>query len=537
MQISERAVARNQEWRVAKITEVNPSSMHFAAEDQYGTPILLTLMGGIIQEIPTVGEQWYVSRQGSDWRLENRLELPDTRLPITSMKPGDARVEASGDISLLPGGIITAPTPPIGDNSTRLATTAFVKGQGYVTAATSPITSVFGRTGVVVAASGDYTAAQITNAADKASGVTQAFSADVSSTGQFIASGGYGFRSDIANISSWAHVVTVQSTTGNAIFGIFGQTLYWADPGGASAVDTSLYRNAANQLRTGGYFQADSAIMATGGNSVIGTGAVLQGNNTYNAGNGWMSGMVGSGIYYDGANWQNKTFGGNNGWAVIGVRGASNPGGIDLYGVNATGASDRSYTPAQFIAQKFGSWTTDGTLTTLGRVISGVPGTGGMWVDGGTNQFMGSYDANNIGLYSGGQWRLLIGNTGVINLTGSGTNFDTQITPHKVEPGSFGFDGANGWGVLYLGSTAGGYLRPMGTGLRIADGGSGSVAQIGFFGATPIARPTAGGVTVNTRGVGTTWLIDNTTTGNVGATAYTIQDIVAALKNLGLITA
>jgi hypothetical protein len=72
----------------------------------------------------------------------------------------------------------------------------------------------------------------------------------------------------------------------------------------------------------------------------------------------------------------------------------------------------------------------------------------------------------------------------------------------------------------------------MGGGLNLCDGGSGSVAQIGFLGASPVARQTAHGVTVNTRGVGTTWLIDNTTTGGVGSTAYTIQDIVAALKKV-----
>lgn len=50
----------------------------------------------------------------------------------------------------------TAPTVSLSDNSTKVATTAFVKGQGYVTAGTSPVTSVFGRAGAVVATSGDY---------------------------------------------------------------------------------------------------------------------------------------------------------------------------------------------------------------------------------------------------------------------------------------------------------------------------------------------------------------------------------------------
>jgi hypothetical protein len=48
-------------------------------------------------------------------------------------------------------GVITIPT-----NNNQIT-----NGAGYVTAASSPVTSVFGRTGAVVAASGDYTFAQI----------------------------------------------------------------------------------------------------------------------------------------------------------------------------------------------------------------------------------------------------------------------------------------------------------------------------------------------------------------------------------------
>ncbi len=61
-------------------------------------------------------------------------------------------------------GSVTLPTPATNDNSTLGATTAWVKLQGYLTAA--PVTTVFGRSGAVVATTGDYTAAQITNAVD-----------------------------------------------------------------------------------------------------------------------------------------------------------------------------------------------------------------------------------------------------------------------------------------------------------------------------------------------------------------------------------
>lgn len=43
----------------------------------------------------------------------------------------------------------------------------------------SPVTSVFGRTGTVVAVAGDYTAAKVTNAADKSSASTQSFAGGI----------------------------------------------------------------------------------------------------------------------------------------------------------------------------------------------------------------------------------------------------------------------------------------------------------------------------------------------------------------------
>ncbi len=46
-------------------------------------------------------------------------------------------------------GAPTAPTPDLADNSDAIATTAYVQGHGYVTAATAPVTSVAGKTGAV----------------------------------------------------------------------------------------------------------------------------------------------------------------------------------------------------------------------------------------------------------------------------------------------------------------------------------------------------------------------------------------------------
>lgn len=73
-------------------------------------------------------------------------------------------------------------------------------------------------------------------------------------------------------------------------------------------------------------------------------------------------------------------------------------------------------------------------------------------------------------------------------------------------------------------------------GLRIES--SGTAPMIGFLGATAIARYNATGtVTGFTAGAGTAVNDDSTFTGNTGATAYTIGDVVRAMKQYGLLTA
>lgn len=77
-------------------------------------------------------------------------------------------------------GTPTAPTPATADNTTKIATTAFVKAQGYLTSVGTVVNTFNGRSGAVSPTSGDYTAAQVTNAADKASASNQAFAASLS---------------------------------------------------------------------------------------------------------------------------------------------------------------------------------------------------------------------------------------------------------------------------------------------------------------------------------------------------------------------
>jgi hypothetical protein len=66
--------------------------------------------------------------------------------------------------------------------------------------------------------------------------------------------------------------------------------------------------------------------------------------------------------------------------------------------------------------------------------------------------------------------------------------------------------------------------------------GQSATDKVAFYGETPIAQPSATGVVAGfTAGSGTGANVDSTFTGNVGSTAYTISDVVAHLKNLGLL--
>jgi hypothetical protein len=71
------------------------------------------------------------------------------------------------------------------------------------------------------------------------------------------------------------------------------------------------------------------------------------------------------------------------------------------------------------------------------------------------------------------------------------------------------------------------------TGTKI---GTATSQKLGFFNATPVIQQAGTGETVGfTAGGGTTVTDASTFTGNVGATAYRLSDVVKALKNLGIL--
>ena len=73
------------------------------------------------------------------------------------------------------------------------------------------------------------------------------------------------------------------------------------------------------------------------------------------------------------------------------------------------------------------------------------------------------------------------------------------------------------------------------TGTKIA---TATTQKLGFYNATPVVQQATTGTTTGfTASSGTSVRDDSTFTGNSGTKAYTIGDIVLALKNLGLLAA
>ena len=67
--------------------------------------------------------------------------------------------------------------------------------------------------------------------------------------------------------------------------------------------------------------------------------------------------------------------------------------------------------------------------------------------------------------------------------------------------------------------------------------GDGTGTNLGLVGVTPVAQPASptGNVHTPTAGSTTNVFVNTTFDGSIGSTAYTIGDIVIALKNLGIL--
>lgn len=121
-----------------------------------------------------------------------------------------------------------------------------------------------------------------------------------------------------------------------------------------------------------------------------------------------------------------------------------------------------------------------------------------------------------VGTPGANQLSLIAGAAEVVNIANDGTSNTATVKGSATQAGSlFVVEDSAGVNEFEVDSTG-----------------------VGFFAATPVAQQaTTGTVTGFTAGSGTAVNDDSTFTGNSGTAAYTIGDIVLALKNYGLLAA
>ena len=125
----------------------------------------------------------------------------------------------------------------------------------------------------------------------------------------------------------------------------------------------------------------------------------------------------------------------------------------------------------------------------------------------------------------------------------------TGVVTFAAVPATGGAKAADGTAGVTIADSTG--IVTVANGLSITDAkdivlatgtgtmlGTAAAQKLGFWGAAPvIQQATTGTVTGFTAGSGTAVLDDSTFTGNSGTKAYTIGDIVLALKNAGIMAA
>ena len=96
----QRVQNRSKSQRV-RITEVNMTSAYVLAEDAYGGQYRITFDAqSPIVAVPAIGDLWIADRRGNDWYLNRRFETGSEQTAITSLSPGDRRIEADNDLHL-----------------------------------------------------------------------------------------------------------------------------------------------------------------------------------------------------------------------------------------------------------------------------------------------------------------------------------------------------------------------------------------------------------------------------------------------------
>jgi hypothetical protein len=198
-----------------------------------------------------------------------------------------------------------------------------------------------------------------------------------------------------------------------------------------------------------------------------------------------------------------------------------------------------------------------------GIQVTGAAAAGGVAIaviSSGTNE-NGTIDAKGSGTLTLNG----VGGTGAVQIGGAASGANATgltITPNSAASGlaiavvSTGAAenltiNAKGTGTITLGSVSTGIVS-IATNLTMTDAkniavgtatgtkiGTATTQKLGFFNAAPVVQPVGGGGSVATGAAGstTTVFLNTTFVSGTGASAYTIADIVGALKAVGLLAA
>lgn len=98
----DRITRRATEERVVTINEVDMSQMFVGVQDQFGSKLQVSmhLLDGGITSIPAINEIWTIKRQGNEWFLAKKSDNGTETTLLTSMLPGDKRIETTGTLYL-----------------------------------------------------------------------------------------------------------------------------------------------------------------------------------------------------------------------------------------------------------------------------------------------------------------------------------------------------------------------------------------------------------------------------------------------------
>lgn len=269
----------NIETRVV-IGEINMAETHIEASDSTGGTYILSLdLLPPMVSIPVKGEIWTIRRRGNDWYLMSRIESGTEQVPITSLSPGDRRIEAETFYLDTRKVAINAL-----DTINLTATAVIVNGVDINTTINNVLTSTVllspttdtrniiqpttdSRPLAVKAKTGQ------THVLFEALTDTNSSLFSIAANGNFVFGGDTSFyRPAVGYLQTDGALRSARSSSANPSFGAFinGDIVerFLVTAGGivtfsggtAGTNDTNLYRAAANQLKTDDLFLSGSSV-------------------------------------------------------------------------------------------------------------------------------------------------------------------------------------------------------------------------------------------------------------------------------------